>query len=145
MDLAYKEAYAMNPQAARTKLVETYLETGIIAETARRWHTSRNVVRKWVERFRDDRVRGLGDRVSPPPPLSHPDQSGDRGRSLGGEERDWLEEEARLVPVAGEGLRSLSPHDPPHPLPARVHRAQEEAEDVLPCPLSRGRRSIRSP
>jgi len=34
--------------------VETYLETGSIAETARRWHTSRNVAWKWVQR----RTRG---------------------------------------------------------------------------------------
>ncbi|MBC7220520.1 helix-turn-helix domain-containing protein [Candidatus Bipolaricaulota bacterium] len=46
--------------------VETYLETGSVAETARRWHTSRNVVRKWVERYRDDGVRGLDDRSRRP-------------------------------------------------------------------------------
>jgi len=48
------------------RLVETYMETGSIAETARRWHTSRNVVRKWVERYRDDGVKGLGDRSRRP-------------------------------------------------------------------------------
>jgi len=51
MDVSYKEAYAMNPKQARMKLVETYLTYGSIAETARRWHTTRNLVRKWARRF----------------------------------------------------------------------------------------------
>ena len=38
MDVSYKEAYAMNPEQARMKLVETYFNCGCIAETARRWH-----------------------------------------------------------------------------------------------------------
>jgi transposase len=50
-DLAYREVYAMNPVEARHHLVRTYQETGSIRETARRWHTSRQVVRKWVRRF----------------------------------------------------------------------------------------------
>jgi len=48
------------------RLVETYLQTGSITETARRWHTSRNVVRKWVERYRDEGAQGLGDRSRRP-------------------------------------------------------------------------------
>ena len=36
MDVSYKEAYAMNPEQARMKLVETYFACGSIAETARR-------------------------------------------------------------------------------------------------------------
>jgi len=66
VDLAYREAYVMNREAARMRLVETYMETGSIMETARRWHTSRNVVRKWVERYRDDGAKGLGDRSRRP-------------------------------------------------------------------------------
>ena len=66
MDLAYREAQVMNREAARMRLVETYMETGSIAETARRWRASRNVVRKWVERYRDDGVKGLGDRSRRP-------------------------------------------------------------------------------
>jgi transposase-like protein len=42
--------------------VETYLTCGSIAETARRWHTSRNLVRKWV-RFWEE---GLQDRSRRP-------------------------------------------------------------------------------
>jgi len=43
MDVSSKEAYAMNPEQARMRLVETYLVCGSIAETARRWHTPRNL------------------------------------------------------------------------------------------------------
>ncbi|MGC8817544.1 MAG: helix-turn-helix domain-containing protein, partial [Candidatus Hadarchaeum sp.] len=66
MDLAYKEAYAMNREAARMRLVETYLQTGSIAETARRWHTSRNLVRKWVQRYQESGAGGLADRSRRP-------------------------------------------------------------------------------
>ena len=66
MDVSYKEAYAMNPKQARMKLVETYLTCGSIAETARRWHTSRNLVRKWVRRFEEEGLAGLQDRSRRP-------------------------------------------------------------------------------
>jgi len=61
MDVSYKEAYAMNPEQARMKLVETYLTCGSIAETARRWHTSRNLVRKRVRRFEEEGLPGFQD------------------------------------------------------------------------------------
>jgi transposase len=48
------------------KLVETYLTCGSIAETARRWHTSRNLVRKWVCRFQEQGLSGLQDRSRHP-------------------------------------------------------------------------------
>ena len=66
MDVSYKEAYAMNSEQARMKLVETYLTCGSIAETARRWHTSRNLVRKWVRRFQEEGLPGLQDRPRRP-------------------------------------------------------------------------------
>jgi len=47
-ELAYREVYAMNWIEARLRLVTTYQQTGSIRETARRWHTSQQVVRKWV-------------------------------------------------------------------------------------------------
>ncbi|MGC9530436.1 MAG: helix-turn-helix domain-containing protein [Candidatus Bipolaricaulaceae bacterium] len=46
--------------------METYLATGSIAETARRWHTSRNVVRKWVQRYHEEGLPGLSDRSHRP-------------------------------------------------------------------------------
>ncbi len=48
-DLAYREVYEMNEVEARKRLVQTYLETGSIAETARQWHTSRRVVRRYQQ------------------------------------------------------------------------------------------------
>jgi hypothetical protein len=48
MDLSYREVYIMNKQEARRRLVETYRETRNLWETARRWHTTRNLVHKWV-------------------------------------------------------------------------------------------------
>jgi putative transposase len=60
-ELAYREVYAMNRLEARHHLVRTYRETGSIRETARRWCTSRQVVRKWVRRFRQQDPSGLQD------------------------------------------------------------------------------------
>jgi len=51
MDLSFKELLAMNPQQARHRLLETYWKTNNISETARRWKTSRQVVRKWIHRY----------------------------------------------------------------------------------------------
>ena len=62
-ELAYREVYAMNRSEARKQLVRTYLETGSVSATARLWHTSRQVVRKWVTRYREqapDLVGGRG-------------------------------------------------------------------------------------
>ena len=65
-DLAYGEVYAMSREEARQRLVRTYQEMGNISETARRWHTSRQVVRKWVSRFRAEGEVGLEDRSRRP-------------------------------------------------------------------------------
>ena len=60
-ELAYREVYAMNRSGARKKLVRTDLETGSVSATARYWHTSRQVVRKWVARYREQGDAGLAD------------------------------------------------------------------------------------
>ena len=65
-DLAYGEVYAMNKVQARLKLVETYIKTKSISETARIWHTSRQVVRKWVKRYQKEGEAGLRDRSRRP-------------------------------------------------------------------------------
>ncbi len=65
-DLAYREVYAMNRVQARKHLLQTYQETGSISETARRWHTSRQVVRKWIRRFNEEGEEGLQDRSRRP-------------------------------------------------------------------------------
>lgn len=65
-DLAYREVYAMNRVEARHYLVQTYQETGSISATARLWHTSRQVVRKWLRRFQEEQEAGLHDRSRRP-------------------------------------------------------------------------------
>jgi len=70
-DLAYREVYTMNQVQARKLLVCTYQETGNISETARRWHTSRQVVRKWVRRFQEEGEKGLRDRSRRPHHCPH--------------------------------------------------------------------------
>jgi len=60
MDLSYQEAI-MNREEARRKLVESYISTGSISNTARLWGTSRNVVRKWVRRWEEEGLSGLAD------------------------------------------------------------------------------------
>jgi transposase len=66
MDISYKESYAMNPKETRRKVVESYIATGSISQTARLWHTSRNVVRKWVRRYNQEGIAGLEDRSHRP-------------------------------------------------------------------------------
>jgi len=65
-DLAYGEVHAMNPVEARKRLIETYQKTGSIRETARRWRTSRLVVRKWLRRYEAEGEAGLQDRSRRP-------------------------------------------------------------------------------
>ena len=65
-ELSYREVYEMNEVEARRHLVECYQETGSIAETARRWHTSRQVVRKWVRRYEQEGEEGLRSRSRKP-------------------------------------------------------------------------------
>ena len=60
-DMAYREIHAMNRIEARKLLIRTYEETGSVSETARLWHTSRQVVRKWVRRFQEEGEAGLED------------------------------------------------------------------------------------
>ncbi len=51
----------MNPTEARRRLVETFTRTHSVSETARRWHTSRQVVRKWLRRYKAQGLAGLAD------------------------------------------------------------------------------------
>lgn len=51
MDLSYKEIYMMNPEQAKLRLLQTFWKSNSISETARRWKTSRQVVRKWLRRY----------------------------------------------------------------------------------------------
>ena len=60
-DMAYREIHAINPIEARKLLIRTHQEMRSISETARLWHTSRQVVRKWVRRFEEKGEQGLKD------------------------------------------------------------------------------------
>jgi len=51
MHISYKEAYNMNREEARKQLINTYSSLGNTSMVAWLWHTSRNVVRKWMRRF----------------------------------------------------------------------------------------------
>ncbi len=50
-DLAYREVYVISRIKARLRFVSTCHEIGPIRETARRWHTSRQVAPKWLRRY----------------------------------------------------------------------------------------------
>jgi transposase len=65
-DMAYWEIYAMTRVQARHRLVATHQYTHSISETARRWHTSRQVVRKWLLRYDQEGENGLQDRSHRP-------------------------------------------------------------------------------
>ena len=66
MDISYREIYAMNKEEARRQLVNSYLTIGNISRVAFLWHTSPNVVRKWVRRFEEEGNEGLRDRSKRP-------------------------------------------------------------------------------
>jgi len=66
MDISYRQIYAMNKEEARKQVINGYLATGNISQVARLWHTSRNVVRKWVKRFKDKGEEGLRDESKRP-------------------------------------------------------------------------------
>jgi transposase len=56
----------MNPLEARKLLKKTSKQTKSIRKTAEIWKTSRNVVRKWVRRFKAEGKKGLRDRSRRP-------------------------------------------------------------------------------
>ena len=61
MELTYKEVYHMNPVQARKRIVQIYQQTQNYCETARRCHTSPQLVRKWVKRYQQYGEQGLHD------------------------------------------------------------------------------------
>ena len=65
-ELAYWEVYTMNQLEARQRLIQTYRQTHNFTETARRWGTSRHLVRKWVRRYQAQGEAGLQDRSRRP-------------------------------------------------------------------------------
>jgi transposase len=65
-DMAHREVHIRNVAEARKRLMQTHQETGSIRSTARQWHTSRQVVRKWLRRFEQEGEAGLCDRSRRP-------------------------------------------------------------------------------
>lgn len=122
--LAYWEVYRMNPVEARKRMMETYQETGSIRETARRWMTSRNVVRKWVRRFEEEGEEGLQDRSrrphhSPNQTPKHIEDQVMEAYEQTGYGRDRLSDYLRIVHDI-----DLSPHTVRHVL--RRHREPQD-------------------
>jgi putative transposase len=50
--ITYQEVYHMNPIQARKRIIHIYQQTQNYCETARRCHTSPQLVRKWVQHYR---------------------------------------------------------------------------------------------
>ena len=53
MDVSHRKACTMNKEEARRQVVNTYLAIGNISKVALLWHTSGNVVRKWIRGFEE--------------------------------------------------------------------------------------------
>jgi len=66
MELPYKEVSTINPTDARKRIVQTYHQTGNYCKTARRWHTSPQLVRKGVQRYQQYGDQGLHDQPRTP-------------------------------------------------------------------------------
>jgi len=66
MDISYREIYAMNKEEARKQVVSSYIALGNISQVASLWHTSRNVVRKWIRRFEQKGEEGFRDESKKP-------------------------------------------------------------------------------
>ena len=62
MQVSYQRLHKMNPIQARRMIIETYPRCASISATAREMETSRQVVRKWVQRYELEGEKGLSDR-----------------------------------------------------------------------------------
>jgi len=66
MEISYQKMYQIDKLKAREMIVETYQKTGSVKMTAKLWKTSRNVVRKWITRYKVEGKDGLRDRTRRP-------------------------------------------------------------------------------
>ncbi len=139
MDLPYQEVYTMNKTEARRLLIQTYLRTGSIAQTARLWQTSRQVVRTWVRRWQAQGEAGLLDRSRRPHSCPRQTPPAVEAKVVQLERADWLWQGApEPPPVAGGERSSLPQHHPPHPAQKWPGSAAAPPEGLLPCPLGLG-------
>jgi len=69
MEIFYHQMCRIDKIEARKMLIKTYEETKSIRKVAKIWMTSRNVVRKWIKRYKEKGEKGLKD-ISHRPRLS---------------------------------------------------------------------------
>jgi len=113
-ELAYREVYAMNRVEARRRLIETYQITRNYSETARRWHTSRHVMRRWARRYQELGEIGFQDRSRRPhhsPPQTPPQIE---QQVLDAREKTGYGRQRLAVYLKRQGLH-LSPYTIRHP------------------------------
>jgi transposase len=108
-ELAYWEVYTMNRFEARKRLVQTYQETGSIRKTAHIWHTSRQVVRKWVRRFAQEGEAGLHDRSRRPHHCPHQTSKATEQQVLEAREATGYGRERLALYLQQQGIE-ISPH-----------------------------------
>jgi len=107
MDISYKEAYSMNREEARKQVINTYLSLGNISQVAYLWHTSRNVVRKWVRRFEEEGAEGLKDRSRRPYLSPNKTSQDTEQKVLEARKRTGYGRKRLSWYLAGEGMFSL--------------------------------------
>lgn len=122
-ELAYSEVYTMNAEEARHHLIQTYQETDNTSEIARRWHTSRQVVRKWLRRFQQEGQARLQDRSRRPHHSPRQTPAEIERQVLRAWEQTHYGRERLAVYLERKGLK-LSPHTIRHIL--RRHRPAQQ-------------------
>ena len=133
-DVAYRTVHAMSTVQARKLLIQTYEQTQSISETARRWRTSRQVVRKWVRRYASLGEAGLHDRSRRPhtsPRQTEPEieQQVREAREVTGYGRERL-----AMYLQKEGLE-ISPHTVRHILRRSdpIKRTRKRRKPIYPA------------
>jgi hypothetical protein len=129
--VVYREVYPMSPFEARKRLVQTYQQTGSVRRTAALWHTSRQVVRKWVRRYEQDGEDGLHDRSCRPDHCPHQTREAteEPGRRGTESHRLWARTPGPLSRSArGPGL---SPYHPSHPASSSLTREKHKRRKPL--------------
>lgn len=61
MEIFYHQMCKIDKIEARKMLIKTYKELRSIRKAAKTWGTSRNVVRKWIRRYKEEGEKGLKD------------------------------------------------------------------------------------
>lgn len=115
MDLSYGAAYSMNATEARRRLVETYTAERSVAATARLWHTSRAVVRKWVRRYLERGLAGLDDMTRKPrsspartaPEIEQAVQDVRKDTGYGRKRLAWLLRTTRNIRLSPDTIRHV--------------------------------------